>query len=106
MLDNIFDMIYYISIKAKEDKRQMPVLSRYKGYVITMRLRRKEHNPPHIHVEYGNEEGLFTLSDGELVEGWIPKKGQKYVKEFILQYQDKLLEMWQTQNFEMLPPLK
>ena len=84
----------------------MPVLSRYEEYIITMRLRNKEHNPPHVHVKYQNKEALFTLSDGELLEGWIPNKGQKYVKEFILHYKGKLLEMWENQNFEELPALK
>lgn len=84
----------------------MPVLSRYEGYIITMRLRNKEHNPPHIHVAYGNDEAIFTISDGEMSDGMIPKKGQKYIKEFILHYQDRLMEMWETQNFEMLPPLE
>lgn len=84
----------------------MPVLSRYKGYIISMRLKNKEHNPPHIHVTYGDDEGAFTINDGELYDGWIPKKGQKYIKEFILHYKDKLLEMWKTQDFVELPPLK
>lgn len=84
----------------------MPVLSRYEGYIITMRLRKKEHNPPHVHVKYQNREALFALSDGEILDGWIPKKGQKYVKEFILHYKGKLLEMWKNQDFEELPPLK
>ena len=54
----------------------MPVLSRYEGYIISMRLRNKEHNPPHLHVSYGEHEAVFALEDGELLEGMIPRKGQ------------------------------
>lgn len=84
----------------------MPVLSRYEGYTISMRLRNKEHNPPHIHVTYGEQEGVFSIETGELIEGMIPKRGQEYVKEFVLHYHDKLMDMWETQNFEKLPSLE
>ena len=83
----------------------MPVLSRYEGYIISMRLRQKEHNPPHLHVSYGNKEAMFSLEDGEMLEGMIPRKGQEYVKKFILHYKDRLMSMWETQNFEKLPSL-
>lgn len=84
----------------------MPVLSRYEGYIISMRLRNKEHNPPHLHVSCGEHEAVFALEDGELLEGMIPRKGQEYMKKFIMHYHDKLMEMWETQNFEKLPSLK
>lgn len=83
----------------------MPVLSRYEGYIISMRLRNKEHNPPHIHVSYGECEAVFALENGELLEGMLPRKGQEYMKKFILHYHDKLMQMWETQNFEKLSPL-
>ena len=44
----------------------MPVISRYEGYVISIRLRNKEHNPPHLHVRYGESEAVFNLENGEL----------------------------------------
>lgn len=83
----------------------MPTICRFEGYVIAMRLRNKEHEPPHLHVTYGEKEAAFSLSDGEMIEGMIPKKGQALVKEFILHYQKRLYEMWEKQNFERLAPL-
>lgn len=84
----------------------MPVISRFYGIVIKMYLRQKEHNPPHIHAIYGEYIGMFSLSDAEMFEGDIPNKGQQMIKEFIEYYKAKLLEMWETQNFEVLPPLE
>lgn len=84
----------------------MPVISRFYGIVIKMYLRQKEHNPPHIHAIYGDYIGMFSLADGEMFEGDMPSKGQKMVKEFVVHYRDRLLVMWETQQFEELPPLE
>ena len=84
----------------------MPVISRFYGIVVKMYLRQKEHNPPHIHAIYGEYIGLFSLNDGEMFEGDMPFKGQQMVKEFVLHYKEKLLLMWNTQIFEVLPPLE
>lgn len=84
----------------------MPVISRFNGITIKMYLRQKEHNPPHIHAIYGDCAGMFSLEDGEMFEGDIPKKHQAMIKEFIYFYQDKLYEMWESQEFEVLPPVR
>lgn len=84
----------------------MPVISRFNGITIKMYLRQKEHNPPHIHAIYGEYVGLFSLIDGEMFEGDIPSNGQKKVEDFIEYYREKLLKMWETQNFEVLPPIE
>lgn len=84
----------------------MPVISRFYGITIKMYLRQKEHNPPHIHAIYGEYVALFSLIDGEMFEGYIPMKGQQMVKEFVEYYRDRLLIMWETQNFEVLPPIE
>ena len=49
---------------------------------------------------------MFSLADGEMFEGDMPSKGQKMVKEFVEHYRDRLLVMWETQQFEELPPLE
>ena len=84
----------------------MPVISRFYGIVIKMYLRKKEHNPPHLHAIYGEYMGMFSLENGEMFEGDMPSKGQILVKEFIEHYQEKLIMMWNTQQFEVLPPVE
>ncbi|MCD7744797.1 MAG: DUF4160 domain-containing protein [Lachnospiraceae bacterium] len=83
----------------------MPVISRFQGIVIKMYLRQKEHNPPHIHAICGETMGMFSLSDGEMFEGDLGSKEQRLVKDFIKKYGKELLDMWETQQFKVLPPL-
>ncbi len=84
----------------------MPVISRFYGITIKMYLRKKEHNPPHIHAIYGEYIGMFSLEDGNMFEGDIPLKEQKLIIKFIEKNRMKLLEMWKTQKFEKLPPVE
>lgn len=84
----------------------MPVISRFYGIVVKMYLRQKEHNPPHIHAIFGDYIGMFSIADGEMFEGDIPAKYQKYVQRFILHYQTELYDMWETQNFKKLDPIE
>lgn len=70
-----------------------------------MYLRNSEHNPPHIHAIYGDCVGMFSLEKGEMLEGDIPMKQQRMIKDFIIYYQEQLYEMWSTQKFERLSPI-
>ena len=83
----------------------MPTISVFYGIIVIMRLRNKEHNPPHIHAIYGNFEASFLISNGEIYEGDFPNRGAKLVKEFILYYRDELLKMWETSSYRHLDPL-
>ena len=83
----------------------MPVISRFHGITIRMYLRQKEHNPPHIHAMYGDYVGLFSIIDGDMIEGDIPLKDQQLIKKFVRYYKERLLQMWKNQDYEMLPPI-
>lgn len=83
----------------------MPVIARFNGITIRMYLRQKEHNPPHIHATYGEHLGLFALDDGDMFEGDISFREQRMVKDFILYYRDRLMEMWEEQSYELLPSI-
>lgn len=84
----------------------MPVISRFKGIVLKMYFWDKEHNPPHLHAIYGEYIGVFSLRDGEMFQGDLSIKEQRLVKNFIEFYRDRLLAMWTTQQFEMLPSIE
>jgi hypothetical protein len=40
-----------------------------------------------------------------MIEGDLPNRANKMVVEWATRYQTELLEMWQTQQFNKLPPL-
>lgn len=84
----------------------MPVIARFYGMVIKMYFRGKEHNPPHIHVVYGEYLGLMDIQTFEMLEGDLPNKALTMVREWMEVHQEELLEIWHTQQFRTLPPLE
>ena len=83
----------------------MPEIARFYGIVIKMFFKPKEHDPSHIHAIYGEYVGVFDLNTMTMTEGDLPKKAQDLVLEWLSQYNNELLEMWNTQSIKKLPPL-
>lgn len=84
----------------------MPTICSFYGIIIVMYLREKEHNPPHIHAITQEYDAPFLIETGELIEGFFPQKATAMVKEFIMLHQKELKEMWETEKYCKLPPLK
>jgi hypothetical protein len=74
--------------------------------VIKMFFRKSEHNPPHIHVIYGEYDGLIDIQTGEMIEGDLPERALALTKEWVSRHKTDLLEIWNTQQFRHLPPLE
>ncbi|NUN98101.1 MAG: DUF4160 domain-containing protein [Candidatus Omnitrophica bacterium] len=81
----------------------MPVIARFYGIAIRMYYR--EHGVPHFHALYGEFNGVFEIGTLELLEGSLPQRAERLVKEWATLHQEELLEMWKTQNYRMLPAL-
>ena len=84
----------------------MPTIAYFFGIYIFMHITRKEHLPPHVHARYGEYTAAFRIEDGELLNGEIPMAERKMVKEFILNYKERLQNMWDTETYDKLTPLK
>lgn len=84
----------------------MPVISRFYGVIIKMYFRQAEHNPPHYHAIYGEYIGEIDIKTGKMLEGDLPKRALSMVQEWNEEHKEELLEIWNTQNFIELPPLK
>ena len=80
----------------------MPTIARFYNIIIKMHYLEDEHCPPHIHAWCNGNEGVFNISSCELIRGFLPNKIIGHVKDFINQHKDRLLEMWNKQNFEKL----
>ena len=51
----------------------MPVISMFYGLIVSMYyLDTKQHKLPHIHVKYGENEGVYQIPEGILLEGNLP----------------------------------
>ena len=84
----------------------MPIVSQFYGISIKMYFLSKEHNPPHIHVIYGKNNAIVEIKTAKVLEGSIPKTALKIVKEWIYLHQQELLQIWNTQKFKKIEPLK
>lgn len=84
----------------------MPAISRFYGMVIKMYFAQSEHNPPHVHVVYGECLGAIDIRSGAMLEGDLPPKALSMVQEWVALHQETLLNMWSTQQFQELPPLE
>lgn len=84
----------------------MPVISRFYGMIIKMYFQQSEHNPPHIHVVYGEYTGAIDIKSLKMLEGDLPAKAIALVIEWVKLYQTELLKIWETQEFQQLPPLE
>jgi hypothetical protein len=71
----------------------MPVISYFFG--IYVRMYHDDHNPPHFHVEYQGHQALMAIENGELLEGALPNKAIKLVREWANEHQQELLTNWQ-----------
>jgi hypothetical protein len=83
----------------------MPVISRFYGMIIKMFFLASEHNPPHIHVVYGEYVGVIDIRSLQMIQGDLPNKALKIVQEWTQIHQEELLKMWETQDIQPLPPI-
>ncbi len=50
-----------------------------------------DHNPPHFHAKYGNEECLVAIRDLTLLEERLPSRALGMVIEWAATHQDELV---------------
>ena len=85
----------------------MPVLSMFYGVIISMFY--KDHNPPHIHIQYAEYNAIVDFN-GNILEGELPVKQRKLIEAWIVLHQDELYANWQLekdkQNLFKIDPLK
>jgi hypothetical protein len=89
----------------------MAILSIFYGLIISMFYgANKQHKLPHIHVSYQDEEAVFSIPDGELLDGSLPPKKIKLVKAWIVLHEEDLMANWKLatagQNIFRIEPLK
>jgi hypothetical protein len=70
----------------------MPELSRFLGMVISIYF--DDHNPPHFHVEYNDNEALISINDLSVMRGNLPPRVMGLAMEWARLHQTELLENW------------
>ena len=84
----------------------MPVISSFYGIIIKIYFMQNEHNPPHIHAIYGEYMSANNIQTLEVLEGDLPDKALKLVREWIIKNKKEIIEIWQSQNFKKIKPLE
>ncbi|MCX6999974.1 MAG: DUF4160 domain-containing protein [Candidatus Sumerlaeota bacterium] len=70
----------------------MPVISMFYGLLVSMYfIDSKRHRLPHIHVRYQNDEAVFSIPDGRLLEGRLPTGKTKLLLAWIEIHQEELM---------------
>ena len=74
----------------------MSIISMYYGIIISMYyLDNKQHNLPHIHVKYQDEEAVISIFDGQLIEGTLKTNKMKLVQAWIEIHNEELMADWE-----------
>lgn len=71
----------------------MPEISRFYGIIIRMFY--NDHNPPHFHVVYQENEALIDIKTLEILEGRLPKRAKTLAIEWAIEHREELLNNWQ-----------
>jgi len=88
----------------------MPELCRFYGMIIQMMYNdNRQHNIPHIHVNYAGEKISVTF-DGKIIVGKLPAKQLKLLQIWIKQHKNELGIAWNKaikgEPFGVIEPLE
>ena len=72
----------------------MPEISRFYGIIIRMHI--DEHNPPHIHAQYGEVEAVILIDELALYSGYLPRRALRMVLQWARLHQKELYENWKN----------
>lgn len=77
----------------------MPKVSEFFGIAIYMYYR--EHQPPHFHAIYGDEEALVAIETLSVYAGRLSPRAIGLVMEWASVHRDELLEDWRLASSQM-----
>ena len=70
----------------------MPLIAEFDGIKVLMYYR--DHDPPHFHVEYGEEEALLRIADMQIIAGNLPARVLRQVTAWAQPRQAALALNW------------
>jgi len=85
----------------------VPTISSFYGILIRMYF--GDHPPPHFHVRYGEHKARFEIETGEQIDGELPARAARLVREWAELRREELETNWrrceQRQPLEPVEPL-
>jgi len=80
----------------------VPTISVFYGIVVAMFF--NDHDPPHFHARYAEYRARVAISTGDLLDGDLPPRASRLVKEWSELHRQDLEEDWRLA--QELEPLK
>jgi hypothetical protein len=89
----------------------MAIISMFYGLVIYLYFEdNRRHHLPHIHVKYQDENAVFSIPDGQLLEGDLKPNKVKLVQAWMVIHAEDLMADWDLavsgQSVFKIDPLK
>lgn len=73
----------------------MPSISMFYGLIVYLYFKdNSQHNLPHIHVKYQDDEVIVSIPDGAVLEGSIPNSKMKLLQAWIELHNEELAADW------------
>ena len=74
----------------------MPIISQYYGIIIRIYFNdTQKHYLEHIHVQYNENDAVYSIKDGIILEGDLPQKQHKLVVAWIEIHKEELHALWE-----------
>jgi hypothetical protein len=74
----------------------MGVISMFYGIIISMYFfDKRQHNLPHIHAKYQEHEAVYSIPEGDLLDGSLPSNKSRLVQAWIEIRRDELMADWE-----------
>ena len=75
-------------------------------YGIAIYMYFGDHQPPHFHAIYGDDEAAIAIENGAIIAGRLPRRASKQLTEWIDLHREELLANWRAAvNNEPLRPI-
>ncbi len=74
----------------------MAIISMFYGIIVSLYFfDNRQHKLPHIHVRYQALEAVFSIPDGQLIDGEIPQNKSRLVQAWIEIHKEDLMANWE-----------
>jgi Domain of unknown function (DUF4160) len=70
----------------------MPEICRFYGIIIAMFY--NDHDPPHFHARYGDQQAIIDIGSLRILDGWLTTRALGLVCEWAMLHKKELEENW------------
>jgi len=79
----------------------MPIIAAFLGMLI--RVYHADHDPPHIHVQYGEYEAIAEIRTGRIIRGRLPRRVERILREWLRVRRREVVGAWRDARAHRTP---